>query len=227
MQSQVIANGYPYRLTEINDYLGGVTNASNAFASALWALDVLHWWAAAGGCVGVNFHNNEWLLTDTIYLNRGDKRFQTNPKAYGIKAFDLGGHGVVQPAAMSNPHNLNLTGYAVADSTNLYVTLINKEYGDTGRNAAVTLFLKGFSSGAAAAMYMTVAGGNVQATNGVTLGGAFITNNAPFQGRWSPLGSTTNRQLTVTVPAASAAIVKMAVIPGAPTVTNAQRFSPD
>ncbi len=227
MQSQVVANGYRYRLTEINDYLGGVTNASNAFASALWALDVLHWWAAARGCVGVNFHNNEWLLTDTIYLNRGNNSFQINPKAYGIKAFDLGGHGTVQAAAISNPHNLNLTAYAVADLTSLYVTLINKEYGDSGRNAVVTLLLKGFSSGAAMAMYMIVAGGNVQATNGVTLGGEFITNNAPFRGRWSPLGSTTNHQLTVTVPAASAAIVKMAVIPGAPTATNAQHFSPN
>ena len=163
-------------------------------------------------------------MTDTIYLNRGDQSFQINPKAYGIKAFDLGGHGAVKPAAMSNPHNLNLTAYAVADPTNLYVTLINKEYGDGRRNAAVTLLLNGFSSGAAAAMYMTVAGGNVQATNGVTLGGAFITNNAPFQGQWSSMGSTTNGQLTVTVPAASAAVVKIAVIPGASHSPSAPKY---
>ncbi len=218
----MIADGYPYRLTEINDYLGGVTNASNAFASALWALDVLHWSAAADGCVGVNFHNNEWLLTDTVYLNRRNKSFQINPKAYGIKAFDLGGHGNVEPMAMSNPNNLNLTAYAVADSTNLYVTLINKGYGGGSRNATVTILLKGFSSGAAAAMYLAVAGGNVEATNGVTLGGASITNNAPFQGQWTPLGSTSNGQMTVTVPAASAAVVKIAMIPAAPTATNTQ-----
>ncbi|MGH8024414.1 MAG: hypothetical protein ACRED1_12570, partial [Limisphaerales bacterium] len=66
-QSRVIADGFPFRLTELNDYLGGVKNASDAFASALWALDVMHWWAAHEAA-GVNFHNNEWLLTDTVYL---------------------------------------------------------------------------------------------------------------------------------------------------------------
>src|ERR1035441_5197707 len=32
----VVADGLPYRLTESNDYLGGITNASDSFASALW-----------------------------------------------------------------------------------------------------------------------------------------------------------------------------------------------
>ena len=45
-----------YRFTEANDFTGGVTNASNAFASALWALDFMHWWAAHGAS-GINFHN--------------------------------------------------------------------------------------------------------------------------------------------------------------------------
>jgi hypothetical protein len=213
-QAVVIANGFSYRLTEINDYLGGVTNASNAFASALWALDALHWWAGATGCVGVNFHNNEWLLTDTIYLNRGNASFQINPKAYGIKAFDLGGHGRMEPLTIANPNRLNLTAYAVADPINLFVTLINKEYRADGRNAVVTLSLNGFSPGAVAVMRLTVAGGNVEATNGVTLGGAFITNNASWRGQWTPLGSITKGQSTISVPAASAVIVKMAVMPG-------------
>ncbi|HEY7431525.1 MAG TPA: hypothetical protein VH641_12440, partial [Streptosporangiaceae bacterium] len=39
----VAAAGLRYRLTESNDYLGGVPGASDAFASALWALDHLHW----------------------------------------------------------------------------------------------------------------------------------------------------------------------------------------
>ena len=61
----VAAAGLRYRLTESNDYLTGVPGASNAFASALWALDHLHWWAAHGAA-GVNFHNKQWLFTDTI-----------------------------------------------------------------------------------------------------------------------------------------------------------------
>ncbi len=56
----VAAAGMRYRLTESNDYLTGVPGASDAFASALWALDYLHWWAAHGAA-GVNFHNKQWL----------------------------------------------------------------------------------------------------------------------------------------------------------------------
>jgi hypothetical protein len=208
-QSQVIASGYRYRLTEVNDYLRGVTNASNAFASALWALDVLHWWAEAAGCVGVNFHNKAWLLTDTIYLNQGDQSFQINPKAYGIKTFDLGGHGNVEPVTITNPNNVNLTAYAVADTTNLYVTLINKEFGPGRRAAAASLLLHGFSEGAVEAMNLTVTDGNVEATNGITLGGVLITNHAPWREDWTRLGLTTNGQFTVTVPAASAVVLKL------------------
>ncbi len=209
--STVTADGYPYRFTEMNDYLTGVTNASNAFASALWALDVLHWWAAQG-CSGINFHNNEWIPTDTVTLD-GNGNFQINPKAYGLRAWDLGGHGRVEPVTISNPNGLNLTAYAVADPANLYVTLINKEYGSGERNAAVALQLNGFEQGSASAMYLTVASGNVEATNGVTLGGASITNNTLWQGQWTALGAVTNGQFTVTVPAASAAVVRLSVAP--------------
>jgi hypothetical protein len=209
-QSRVIAKGYPFRLTELNDYLGGVGHASNAFASALWALDVMHWWAL-NGAAGVNFHNNEWLLTDTVYLNRRTGNFLIHPKGYGIKAFDLGGHGRVEPVTIANTNDLNLTVYAVADPTNLYVTFINKEYGPSSRNAVVNVELDGFAPafGDVSVMYLTVADGNVRATTGVTLGGESITDNAPWHGRWKVLGKLTNRRFSVTVPAASAAVIKV------------------
>jgi hypothetical protein len=148
-------------------------------------------------------------LTDTIYLNRDGHSFQINPKAYGIKAFDLGGHGNVEPVTLSNPNQLNLTAYAVGDATNLYVTLINKEFGPSGRAAGVSLVLYGFSEGAVEAMCLTVAGGNVEATNGITLGGALITNHTPWREQWTRLGFTTNGEFAVTVPAASAVVLKL------------------
>ncbi|HUA65856.1 MAG TPA: glycosyl hydrolase family 79 C-terminal domain-containing protein [Alphaproteobacteria bacterium] len=211
-QSHVIRDGYPFRLTELNDYLGGVKNASDAFAAALWSLDVMHWWAVHEAA-GVNFHNNEWLLTDTVYLNKGNHSFQIRPKGYGIKAFDLGGHGRVEPLSMTNTNNVNLTAYAVADPTNLYVTLINKEYGSNGSEAAVGIDLNGFGSGDVSAMYLTVAGGYVKATRGVTLGGEYITNNTDWQGHWTALGRVTNGEFRLTVPEASAAVVRMKVVP--------------
>lgn len=211
-QSQVIADGYPFRLTELNDYLGGVTNASDAFASALWTLDVMHWWAAHGAA-GVNFHNNEWLLTDTVYLDRRTHSFKARPKGYGIKAFELGGHGRVEPLTLTNTNNLNLTAYAIADATNLFVTLINKEYGAEGREAVADIKLNGFGSGAAAIMPLTVAGGDVEATQGVSLGGGSISNDGPWQGHWTTLNRITNGDCVVTVPTASAAVVRLTVVP--------------
>src|SRR5215471_11758678 len=133
----VISDGLPYRLTESNDYLNGVTNASDAFASALWALDYMHWWAAHG-CSGVNFHNKSWLRTDTIYLD-SEGKYQVNPKAYGIKAFELGSHGRVEPLAITNSAGLNLTAYAAGDTNSVYTTVINKEHGAGARDAVVTI----------------------------------------------------------------------------------------
>jgi hypothetical protein len=46
-----------------------------------------------------------------------------------------------------------------------------------------------------------------------------ITNNAPWQGQWTALGSVTNNQCALAVPAASAAIVK---ITAAPEMLNLQ-----
>lgn len=218
-QSHVIGDGYPFRLTELNDYLGGVRNASDAFATALWALDAMHWWAAHEAA-GVNFHNNEWLLTDTVYLDRRSHSFQIRPKGYGIKAFDLGGHGRIEPLTITHTNDLNLTAYAVANATDLYVTLINKEYGPEGRNAVVDVELNGFTTGDVTAMYLTVAGGDVEATRGVTLGGDHIRNNAAWHGQWTALGRVRKGQFSVSVPAATAAIVKMRVVPQDPAKTG-------
>jgi hypothetical protein len=203
----VVAVGMPYRMTEANDYLTGITNASNAYASALWALDFMHWWAAHG-CAGVNFHNKSWLLTDTIYLDPAG-HFQINPKAYGIKAFDLGCHGSVEPVTIGNSDQLNLTAYAVGTASNLFVTIINKENGAGARNAVVTIAPSAITSASVSAMFLTAPNGNIAATNGLALGGAAITNNASWLGQWTPLAPMTNGQCLLTVAAASAAILQI------------------
>jgi len=203
----VAATGLPWRLTELDDYLKGVPDASNAFGSALWALDIMHW-LAAHGCMGVNFHNTEWLKTDTVYPDTHGN-YQINPKAYGIKAFELGGHGRVKTLTLANPNKLNLTAYTVGTATNLYVTIINKEHGPSARSAVVAIAANGFSSGPVSAMFLTAPNNNVGAMSGITLGDATITNNAPWQGQWTDLPPLANGQCTVTVPATSAAVVRI------------------
>ncbi len=135
----VAAAGLRYRLTEANDYLGGVPGASNAFASALWTLDFLHWWAAHGAD-GVNFHNKQWLDTDTIVPDpAGGGGFATTPKGYGITAFTVGSAGRAQPVQIGNGDGINLTAYAVRGDGADYLTVINKTQGADAAGAAVTI----------------------------------------------------------------------------------------
>lgn len=203
----ILNEGLPYRMTESDDYLKGIPNASDAFASALWGLDYLHWWAAHGAS-GVNFHNTEWLKTDTVYFDGDSASYRINPKAYAIRAFELGSRGSTKSVALVNNENLNLTAYAVGDETNLYLTIINKEHGANSRAAAVTIVADDFSPNTAEAMFLTAANGKVEAMDGITLGGSSILNNAAWEGRWTPIKHGKN-DCVVTVPSGAAAIVTM------------------
>jgi hypothetical protein len=240
--SKLTYTGYPWlnkvippgtRMTELNDYLGGVQGASNGFASALWALDVMHWWALHGAA-GVNFHNNQWIATDTVVpgnltsYGAGNKlacitagapaacnNFVINPKGYGIKAFDLGGHGYPLDLALQSsesPREFNLTGYAVASGQDLYVTLINKTQGTAnGDTARLTIVPSGLPFIAASVssilLWDGVAGDPSRMS--ATLGGASILNTgAQWSGVWTPVSPQATGSVTVSIQPATAVIVR-------------------
>src|SRR5215813_4058465 len=206
----VIQAGLRYRLTESNDYLVGVPGASDAYASALWVLDHLHWWAANGGA-GVNFHNKQWLNTGTIvpHPDGADHGYVIRPKGYGIKAFTLGSAGQVKPVQIQNPNGINLTAYCVGAAGEDYVTIINKAHGPDAPDAAVTIVAPG--PAVRSAQVMTLAGaqrGDAQGTT-VTLGGATITGDAPWNGTWDTVAVGPGSNISLTVEATTAAIVKI------------------
>jgi hypothetical protein len=204
----VFSDGLPFRFTEANDhYSGGIPDASDTFAGALWALDFLHWWAAHEAR-GVDFHNTQWCASDVIAPD-ADGQLRINPKGYGIKAFDLGSHGSVAPVVISNPAGVNLTAYAVRGDGSFFVTIINKEYGAGSHGADVVIVSDEITHGVEA-MFLTVPGGDVTSKTGVTLGGASISNDGPWLGKWTPLMSNKAGQCVVKMAAASAAIVKIA-----------------
>jgi hypothetical protein len=206
----VAAAGLRYRLTEANDYLGGVPGASNAFASALWALDYLHWWAAHGAA-GVNFHNKQWLRTATVVPDPAapGEGYATTPKGYAIKAFTIGSAGRVRPVAIGNPARVNLTAYWVGGAGADFVTIINKTQGAGAADAAVTIVPPG--PGAPRAEVMTLAGAppGDAAGAGATLGGAAITGDAPWAGEWAALPAGPGAGVSLAVRAATAAIVRI------------------
>jgi hypothetical protein len=207
MAVPVLKEGLPYRFTEANDhYSGGVPGASDTYAGALWALDFLHWWAAHD-TRGVDFHNTQWVPNDVITPDaRG--RLTINPKGYGLKAFELGSHGAIQPLTLSNPDGLNLTAYAVRGPGGLFLTLINKEHGASAREANATLIVPGAHEGATA-VFLTAPNADAATKTGVTLGGAAITSEGPWLGKWSPLTAATPGRYAVSLPAASATVVRI------------------
>lgn len=75
------SNGFPYRLTELNNYVApypGVWGGNNSFATALFALDSMHWWAEHG-CAGVNFHTVIGKYNGTVYRD-ADGNYQVYPR---------------------------------------------------------------------------------------------------------------------------------------------------
>ncbi|MEP7022287.1 MAG: hypothetical protein ABJB47_00415 [Actinomycetota bacterium] len=221
----VLAAGLRYRLTESNDYLDGVPGASDVFASALWALDYLHWWAAHSAA-GVNFHNKQWLRTDTVVPDPAATGacYAVTPKGYAIKAFRLGSAGQVKPVAIDNADGINLTAYCVGGAGEDYVTIINKTSGTEAADAAITILPSGAGlvgagldgagldgAGLVGAQSMTLAGGEpgdaTQAS--VTLGGAAINGDTPWDGKWSALHAHPRAGISLTVRATTAVIVRI------------------
>jgi len=205
----VVAAGLRYRLTESNDYLFGVPGGSDAYASALWALDHLHWWAAHGAA-GVNFHNKQWLRTGTIVPDpAGGGGYAVTPKGYGIKAFTLGSAGRVKPVQIQNPDGINVTAYCVGTAGKDCVTIINKAHGAGARDAAVTIVPPG--PGLRRVQVITLAGGQPGDARGTraTLGGTAITGDTAWTGTWSALPADPRGSVSLTVKATTAAIVKI------------------
>jgi hypothetical protein len=201
----VIADGFAYRLAESNSFSGQVDGGSNSFATALFGLDYMHWWAEHN-CLGVNFHNKQWVKNAPIFMDQ-QKNYQLNPLGYGITAFNLGGHGSVQPITVANGANVNLTAYAVKGKDTLYVTVINKEHGNGAQAANVSIKALGIK-GRAKAVFLT-ANGNAAATSGITLGGVTINNDTPWAGKWVPVVTDNKGNYTVKVQATSAVIIKI------------------
>ncbi len=207
-------NGLPFRLEETNNFTGGAKDATDTFAASLWALDYLHWWAAHGAA-GLNFHNRRWILNTTIFpVNPADdglkSGYQVHPIAYGIKAFDIGGQGSAAPLTVTNPEAVNVTAYAVRDSSSLFVTVINKkDPGADPMDARVTILTPG-NAGKAEAMFLTAPDNEVASKEGITLGGAAIGDGA-WDGKWTALAADASGKIAVKVPGVSAVVIKLSL----------------
>jgi hypothetical protein len=218
-----------YRLTESNDYLGGVPDGSNSFASALWALDYMHWWAEHHAS-GVNFHNNQWIYTDTLaprnnlWKSPGTCKegpcteFYITPKGYGIKAFNVGGHGYpleTSVRASGAPMDWSLTAYAVGAGQNRYVTVINKMDGNKPEHVAqVTINSENAPFEKVSVATMTLSSGVPGDATRLTAelaGEPIASTGEQWRGTWTPQIADGSGRVTLSVEPATAVIVHFRV----------------
>jgi len=198
--------GFSYRFTEANSYCGvPVKGGSDSFATSLFSLDFLYWWASHD-CPGINFHCTMPKLNTTIYIDENGT-YKIHPVAYGIKAFDLGAHGKIVPLYISDT-SVNMTAYAVVDSNHLYITIINKSHGKNKKDIKASINTNGFT-GKASAVYLIAPDNDPAACNNITLGGSSITSDHLWKGKWKSLGSNKSGNLEIVIKAASAAILKI------------------
>jgi hypothetical protein len=215
-----VSNGLAYRLEEVNNYFnGGAANVSNTYASALWGLDFLWWWAEHGAA-GLNFHTGDkvaagYTLRPSKYTAffTATNGFYVRPLGYGIKAFELGSRGKILPVEISGgSSNFNLAAYAVlGEDKTVYLTLINKAHGAAARELQVAVGTSPVGYARGEIIYLTAPDNDAAATAGVMLGDAAINNDARWNGAWKNLAPAGKAKFpfTVELPPASAAVVKL------------------
>lgn len=209
-----------FRLSEVNSFwYSGLKGVSDSYASALWGLDYLHWWASHGAD-GLNFHTGDRtggaisLPCRYAAFVTSSNGYEARPLSYGLKLFSLGGHGRSLPAHVVCETNENLAAYATVDERTIYVTLINKRHGSIATNLPVQINLDSvLSRKSASVVFLTAKDNDIASGSGeVTLGGATIRADGTWSGKWTKLNAASGaKSIDVSMPPASAAVVKFNV----------------
>ncbi len=219
----VLSNGLAFRFEEANSfYDGGALDASDTFASALWALNY-QWWWVEHGMIGINFHTGDKVAARDMNKPCRYASFWTTPDGYNVhpigyaeKMFSMGSQGRILPVNILplSATNLNFAAYALlGDDKNIYVTLINRSHDATATNLSVQIGARAIDGWAKGEIIrLTAPDNDVARKTGVTLGGAEITDAGEWSGQWQPVLVPMQKSqfvLLVDVPAASAAVVKL------------------
>jgi hypothetical protein len=222
MTEAVAGTSVSFRLSEVNSYwFSGLKGASDSYASALWGLDYLYWWAAHGAD-GLNFHTGDRtggavaLPCRYAAFASSSHGYEVRPLGYGMKMFDLGGRGKQIPVSVPPESAQALVAYgALTNDKTVLITIINKTHGVGATNLDIQLGLDPpLAASEARVIYLTARNGDLAADSSeVTLGGAPMREDGSWQGHWTPLSVFANdpHGIIVTMPPASAAVIKMHV----------------
>jgi len=215
---KLAARGIPYRIDELNNCArGGAQGSSDTYASALWALDCTHWWAAHH-VAGMNYHTGESLTEDGVYSapnysafvhteNRAG--FVIRPEAYAYLAFHQGTYGRPVKIQLHKDTSFNFDAYAYRENNNsVYLTLINKSFADKAHAAAVTINLPQMPKvGRWDRMDLEQKDSDIAAKTEITFGKTPIDSQGLWSGAWTKLSDGQSNHLLIDVAPASAAIL--------------------
>lgn len=221
MKAAVAGTPLTFRLTETNSYwFSGLDGASDRYASALWAVEYLHWWMSHGAA-GLNFHTGDRtggsvnLPCRYAAFVSSAKGYEVRPLAYGMKLFAEGGTGRYLPARVEASQGDQIAAYAVARGDGLVaVTLINR---DAKNEAAVRVDLASAKAVQGARVLRLLARANDLAAESrdVTLNAVGIGGDGKWNGKWIVLGRSaiTGTAVSVTLAPASATVVEVSTVP--------------
>ena len=209
--------GVPYRIDEMNScFYGGAKGVSDAYASTLWGLDYMHWWAQRG-IEGLNFHTGELVGMNggfnapnyAVFL-RCQGGFNLHPLGYAFLAFTQGAKGRSLSAEVKTPGPMTFTVYGFKEKNGTFlVTLNNKTFGDSGQDVKVSVHLpETVTAGRWERLDLVQKNHDVAATSGVLLGGSPVTPAGIWSGKWAAIPGEKSGQIEVVVPKTSAAILR-------------------
>ena len=195
-----IAGGF--RLGEANSfYNGGAPGISDAFGSALWALDFLFANAAAGA-QGVNFHGGGNPLGYTPITDNGTQPLIVRPVYYALDLFARAAVGDLVPVSVTGG-SATLSVRAVRTATGFCIVLVN-----TSRTRAEDVVLL-LPPALGQAEPFVLSGPSVDATTGTALNGAPIGSDGSWQPLAVPALPLSGGRLEVPVPAGSALLLRV------------------
>jgi hypothetical protein len=204
--------GVPFRVAECNSYWeGGTANVSNAYASSLWAIDMI-FQCALGGATGVNFqggdHSNYTPIEDNFGPIVGPR-----PIFYGLLMAAMAGEGTLLSSEL-NAGLLNVTGYAVKNTSGgMSVVIVNK---DAAQNLDLSIALPSSDRAMASATLQEMSQLSTDAscpslsgTSGVTIQGGSVATDGTFDPRAAYDLRVAGGQLSCYVPALSAVLIQL------------------
>ena len=216
MQAAVAGTPLTFRLTETNSFwFSGLKGASDRYASALWAVDYLHWWLSRGAA-GMNFHTGDRtggsvnLPCRYAAFVSAPTGYEVRPLAYGMKLFSLHGTGRYLPVQVTGEGSERISAYATRQADGkLILTLLNRDpAGEKSFRVEI-----GSTVGSVRTLDLRAAANDLAAdSTGVTLGDSAIDAEGKWHGQWKSLESPIEGSaFRVNLPPASASTLEISL----------------